>query len=78
MFPHEVWYNLHPHRVMPDCIRTLSKAMVYGNVQQLRYLFYSVVFESARLANEQVSLNERRVGLKRPACNSRYFTQEIK
>jgi len=38
--------------------------MVYGNFQQLRYLFYSVVFENARLGNEQVSLNERRDGLK--------------
>jgi len=62
---------------MPDCISTLSKAMVYGNFQQLRYSIYSVVFESARVAIEQVSLNERRVGLKRLACNSRYLTQEM-
>jgi len=67
----------NPHRIMPDCISTLSKAMVYGNFQQLRYSIYSVVFESARVAIEQVSLNERRVGLKRLACNSRYLTQEI-
>jgi len=67
----------NPQRVMPDCLRTLSKAMVYGNFQQLRYLFYSPVFESARLANEQVSFNEIRDGLKWLACNSRYLTQEM-